>query len=430
MKVSVAGLWHLGTVSAACLASADHEVVGYDRNAEVISELNQQRAPLFEPGLDKLLAQGFASKKLKFSQQQESITDSKIILIAYDTPVDADDRANVDFVMEEIIRLFPYIPDNALLLISSQLPVGSTTELCNLYKQQHPNKNVSFAYTPENLRLGNAIAVFTKPDRIVIGIQQESDKNLLIQLFKPFTENIIWMSVESAEMTKHAINAFLATSVAFANELANLCEYVGANASEVERGLKSEARIGPKAYLKAGNAFAGGTLARDVFYLTKIGQKHTQPTQLFSAVINSNITHKQWSQKKLQAILGDLKNKTIAVLGLTYKPHTNTLRRSAAIETCSWLKQQGAIINAFDPAITALPGELAEFINIKSSIQDALNNTHAALISTECPDFLSLTARDFVTCMKQPIIVDIGGFLCKQLDEDPSINYFCVGRKK
>jgi UDPglucose 6-dehydrogenase len=429
MKVAVTGLWHLGCVTAACLAKAGHDVLAYDPNHETIVELQQGKAPLYEPHLDDLIAQHITSKKLIFSANLDDLSQAEIVWVTFDTPVDDNDIADVAFVTHEIKKTFSHLKKNALVLLSSQIPVGTTRQLQEHCTEKFPEKNITFACSPENLRLGKAIEVFTKPDRIIVGLQTETDKTRIQQLLAPFSQNIIWMSIESAEMTKHALNAFLATSVVFINELSTLCERVGADAREVEMGLKSEERIGPKAYLRPGNAIAGGTLARDVNYLIQIGQQQTLKTPLFSALLDSNDAHKQWSCRRIIDTLKDLKNKTIVTLGLTYKVGTDTLRRSTAIETCEWLNQQGASVVAYDPSLTQLPAELNQFIHLKKTLAEALENADAIIISTEWPEFMALTADAFLAKVKQPFVFDAAGFLAKNLSGDSRIRYFSVGRQ-
>ncbi|EQD40130.1 UDP-glucose 6-dehydrogenase, partial [mine drainage metagenome] len=220
-----------------------------------------------------------------------------------------------------------------------------------------PEKALSFACSPENLRLGKALDVFLKPDRVVVGVRSVRDKERIGRLLQPITDRIEWMSVESSEMTKHAINAFLATSVVFANEIASVCEMVGADAKEVERGLKTEQRIGPKAYLSPGVAFAGGTLARDIEFLKVVSQEHQLSIPLLESVKTSNDQHKGWVRHKLKALFPNLNGVVIVVWGLTYKPGTDTLRRSLAVELCDWLIEQGAKVRVHDPAVKELPLE-------------------------------------------------------------------------
>lgn len=428
MKIAVTGLWHLGCVTAACLAEAGHDVLAYDPNHEIIAQLQLGKVPLYEPHLDDLITKNSATQKLIFSARIEDLSQAEIIWVTFDTPVDDNDIADVDYVIQEIKKTFLHLKKNALILLSSQIPVGTTRQLQQYCTEQFPEKNITFACSPENLRLGKAIEVFTKPDRIIVGLQTEADKTRIQYLLVPFSQNIIWMSIESAEMTKHALNAFLATSVVFINELSTLCERVGANAREVEMGLKSEERIGPKAYLRPGNAIAGGTLARDVNYLIQIGQQQTIKTPLFSALLDSNDTHKQWPCRRIIDTLKDLKNKTIATLGLTYKVGTDTLRRSTAVETCEWLNQQGATVVAYDPSLTQLPVELNQFIQLKKTLTEALENADAIIISTEWPEFMALTADAFLEKVRQPFVFDAAGFLAKNLSGDSRIRYFSVGR--
>ncbi len=427
MKIAVIGLWHLGCVTAACLAKAGHDVVGYDNNAEIIQQLKIGKAPLFEPGLDGLILTMQQQRKLKFNMDANHITDADIVWVTFDTPVDQDDRADTLWVEAEIKKLFPYLKNDGVMIISSQLPVGTIDKLHKEFTHCLPKNKITLVCIPENLRLGKSIAVFSHPDRIIVGLDDLEKKSEIQTLLKPISENIVWMSVVSAEMTKHAINSFLAVSVTFINELAAICETVGANAKDVEAGLKTEERIGPKAYLRPGGAIAGGTLMRDVNYLEEIGKNKHRETCLLSSVIKSNHYHKQWSCRKLLDVLKNINGKTIAMLGLTYKADTDTLRRSSAIETCEWLAKEGVVIHAYDPGIACLPPQLAQFISIKHTVADALKTADAVIISTEHPQFQELTANDFCQSSIKQIVLDPSGFVAKKLMNDSRIQYFSVG---
>lgn len=427
MKVAIIGLWHLGCVTAASMAQKGYQVLGIANDENICAALNQGKAPIYEPGLDELLAQGLTKGNLQFSSEIKEIDQSDIVWVTIDTPVDDDDIADVKSVLDTIEKCFPYLKENATVIISSQLPVGSTRQVINKYKLQFPNHNVSFVVSPENLRLGKAIQIFTQPDRIIVGVDSENDKKRLIEFISTITPNIIWMSIESAEMTKHALNSFLATSVVFINELAVLCEEVGANAREVEQGLKSEERIGSKAYLRPGSAIAGGTLARDVNYLVKIGMDHHVPTPFFSSLLKSNHQHKKWAHNRLLKELSNLKDKTITTLGLTYKTGTDTLRRSRAIETCRWLYEQGAKVVAYDPLLKVLPDDLHTMIELKPSLESALQASDCVIIETEWPEFTAISRELVLQQMRTPRIIDANGFLAKTLKMDPRIHYFMVG---
>lgn len=429
MKICVFGLWHLGSVIASCLAQKGFEVVGLDPDSDRIDHLNKGMPPIFEPGLEEAIKKSLSSKKLIFTPYEKTaLNKTNMIWVAFDTSVDEEDRADVDYVLDQVKKLFVHMESGMIILISSQLPVGSTRQLEDEFLKQYPDKKVIFAYSPENLRLGKAIESFTKPERIVVGLRNNEGKEKLEAIFKLFCDNIEWMLVESAEMTKHGLNAFLATSITFINELAVLCEKVGADAREVERGLKSDPRIGMRSYLKAGAAFAGGTLARDVVFLDTIGRSLSISTPLITAVNISNQGHKMWALNRLRMELGDLNSKTVAVLGLTYKPGTNTLRRSSSIELCENLVRNGVIVKCHDPSLKKLPPEYHGKFIFSSSIIDALKGAQALVIATEWPDYKKLSIDDILQNMQKPIVIDANRFLEKNIGEDQRICYFAVGR--
>lgn len=429
VKVAVAGLWHLGSVTAACLASGGHDVTGFDANPRVTESLARGVPPLFEPGLEQLVKDGLASGRLHFtSDAHAAVSDADVIWITIDTPVDDEDRADVDFVVRAVAALFPHVRDGALMLVSSQVPVGTTARLERLFDAQAGGRRLGFAYSPENLRLGKAIEVFTRPDRVVAGTRRAEDRDTIATLLQPFTDRIEWMSVESAEMTKHALNAFLAVSVTFINEIATLCEQVGADAAEVARGLKSESRIGPRAYLSPGGAFAGGTLARDVTFLSALGTEHEVRTDLLSAVRASNDAHRRWAQRRLADLLGGVSGRTIAVWGLTYKPGTDTLRRSSSIELCEWLLGQGATVRAHDPAVRELPPALAGRLQLADDALAAVNGAHALVVATPWPDYRAIDAGAVRARMAGSLVLDGNGFLADTLGKQPDITYGRVGQ--
>jgi UDPglucose 6-dehydrogenase len=431
MKVCVQGLWHLGTVTAACLAHAGHDVTGLDDEGEALRALASGIPPLFEPGLEDLVKEGIAAGRLRFTADPaDALREAEVLWVAFDTPVDEDDRANTSFVETRIEGALGHIAPGTLVLISSQLPVGSTARLEDAFHRAHPGKAASFACSPENLRLGKAIEVFSAPDRVVVGVRSEADAERAAELLRPVTDRIEWMSVESAEMTKHAINAFLATSVSFMNELSTLCEEVGADAKEVERGLKSESRIGRRAYLAPGAAIAGGTLARDLGFLAEVGLRVGSATPLVDGVRVANEAHKGWARRRLLESLSDLEGKSIGVLGLTYKPGTDTLRRSGAVETCLWLSEHGADVHAHDPAVKELPDELKDTIRLADSASDLLKGLDALIVATEWPEYRQLDAEQVVAGMKRPIVLDPNGFLRDVLGADPRVVYRAVGIPK
>jgi UDPglucose 6-dehydrogenase len=428
MRVAILGLWHLGSVTAGCVARAGHEAIGWDPDAATVTRLAEGRAPVSEPGLDDLLSDMIAAGRLRFtSALPEAVRDADVVWIAFDTPVDEDDQADVDAVFDQVRLALPLLKDGALVISSSQLPVGTVGRLEREFAALDTGRRVGFACAPENLRLGKAIQVFTNPDRIVAGVRNECDRRLVAALFAPITDRIVWMSVESAEMTKHAINAFLATSVTFINEIATLCEAVGADAKDVERGLKSDSRIGAGAYLSPGAAFAGGTLARDLALLERKATDLDLRTPLVRGVHQSNREHATWMYRTLTAMLAPLAGRRIAIWGLTYKPGTDTLRRSLSVELCRALARDAARITAFDPAVRTLPESLSTILTLAPDPVAAANGADALVVGTDWPMLKQVSADAVVQAMTQPIVIDPGRFLASTVGGDSRVRYVAVG---
>jgi UDPglucose 6-dehydrogenase len=428
MKICVQGLWHLGSVIAACCASVGHDVVGLDADEKTIEGLRAGQAPLFEPGLDDMLSDGLRSGRLRFTTEIENaVVDADVLWVAFDTPVDDDDKADVDYVFEQIKRVLPALRSKAVVLVSSQMPVGSMRTVERFAAETLPDKQLTFACSPENLRLGKAIDVFLKPDRIVIGTSVPETRAVLERLVAPITDKVEWMSIESAEMTKHAINAFLAISVTFANEIASICEAVGADAKEVARGLKTEARIGPRAYVSPGGPFAGGTLARDIEFLSLASRSAGLVTPLLSSVRASNDEHKNWVRRKLLERFPSLQGTTIAIWGLTYKPGTDTLRRSLAVELCDWLLEQGAVVHVHDPVVQELPARWAGRVRNFNSAGDAVKQADALVVGTEWPIFRETGAKLQASAKGDLLVIDANRHLESSLASASTIEYVAVG---
>ncbi|MDR2405729.1 MAG: nucleotide sugar dehydrogenase [Deltaproteobacteria bacterium] len=427
MRIAVLGLWHLGTVTAAGAAALGHNVIGWDRVPQHISAFNKGLAPIFEPGLNEQLKSGLASGNLTFTDNMPAaLKDAELAWICHDTPVNEDDIADPESVIADIKEAIPLLPRGTLILVSSQLPAGTCSALSAFIKSKN-REDLDLACSPENLRLGNALEIFSHPERVVCGISSARAKAMLTELFQPMTGNIVWMSVPSAEMTKHAINAFLATSVSFANEIASLCEFVGADAKEVEKGLKSEKRIGPGAYLSPGQAFAGGTLARDLTFLDDLGKKAKFDLPVIEGARVSNELHKNWIIARLKEKLKSLDGKLIAMWGLAYKPGTDTLRRSSSLETAGKLLASGASVAAHDPAVKQLPDLFKERIKLSTTALDAVKGADALVICTPWPDYSQVDKNEVLTRLKRHLILDPSGFLREVYGADSSLEYVSIG---
>jgi UDPglucose 6-dehydrogenase len=410
------------------MARAGHDVIGWDVDQSALTGLRQGRAPIAEPGLDDLLAEGIGARRLRFTATlAEAVSDAEVVWIAFDTPVDDDDRADDKAVLDHARAALPHVRDGSLVIASSQLPVGSVARLERDAATQATGRRIAFACLPENLRLGKALDVFLNPDRVVAGVRTDHDRQRISTLLAPITERIVWMSVESAEMTKHAINAFLATSVAFINEIAVVCETVGADAKEVEAGLKSDRRIGPTAYLAPGGAFAGGTLARDLVLLERKAADAGLKTALVHGVNASNREHASWMHRTLKVLLTSLTDRRITVWGLTYKPGTDTLRRSLSVELCQTLAREGAIVTAFDPSIRTMPPSLDGVVTLSSDPVAAATRADAIVVATEWPELRAISADALVQAAPHPVVLDAGRFLVRTIGADSRVRYIAVG---
>jgi UDPglucose 6-dehydrogenase len=427
MKVGVLGLWHLGSVTAACLAAAGIATVAVDADPQVVAALNRGEPPLFEPQLAELVREGVEKGTLAFTNELSALAAVDIVWVCHDTPVDEDDRADVAHVVGQIEAIFPHLRDRAVVLVSAQLPVGTVAALERAFAFCAGPRTVDFACSPENLRLGRAIAAFRNPGRIVIGVRNDRTRQVLSPLLARLCDTLIWTSVESAEMAKHALNTFLASAITLTNELAVICEHVGADATEVEAALRSDPRIGENAYVKPGPAFGGGTLARDIRYLLGLAGARGLKVPLIASVLPGNDAHRTWMLDTLRARLGSLRARKLAVLGLAYKPGTGAIRRSPAVELVRQLIAENAQVSAFDPMVQASPSDIAAQLTLAPTAPGAMMGAAAVVIATEWPQFRTLTAEDFVTSMDGNLIVDPGRFLASALAHDPRLKLVSIG---
>ena len=423
LRVHVCGLGHLGTVTAAGVA--EHFTTVATTDPALISQLRSGLPPVSEPGLTELLKAGAAAGRLSFSDSPSALKDADLVWFTFETPVDENDAADIDFVENHMLALLAHLPEKALVLISSQVPVGFTARCEAAFRKERPQAAGSFAYSPENLQLGRALEAFRQPQRIVAGVRDQAAQARLTPFLKPFSERLEWMSVESAEMTKHALNSFLATSVAFINELSELCERVGADPKEVERGLKSEARIGPKAYLRPGAAFSGGTLARDVNFLVAIGERSSHPSVLSPPCSPATTPTRAGPRERCWscwAIFPERRSRFGAC-------RTSRARiRSGAQEPSS--------VPLADPAAGARPGVRPR----RQGTPRRLEGEGAALRERRrSPEpggradrgdrmaGIQKIPAEAVAGMRTKVIVDAGGFLGETLGRAPHVRYAAVG---
>ncbi|HXX40602.1 MAG TPA: nucleotide sugar dehydrogenase [bacterium] len=428
LRVAVVGLWHLGCVAAGCLAKLGHEIVGIEEDARRLAELRAGRAPLLEPGLDALISEGLAAGTLRFEDNLEKeARDANVGYIAYDTPVNEDDVADPSIVLDAARRVGCALPRGAVLLIQSQVPVGTCGAIHAELEAIRPGE-VFVACVPENIRLGQAIERYLRPDMLVVGTANDATYDRVEQIFAGIAAPRVRTDLATAEMIKHAINTFLATSISYANELANLSQLQGADFDSLLSALRLERRIGPHVPLTPGMGFAGGTLARDIKALQMFGERHGFATHLCDAVLRVNDEQKALPVRWLERAYGALGGCRVGVLGLTYKPGTSTLRRSGAVEVIRRLVAAGATVSAADPQ--ANPAEVADLPPFEFSRDPyrAADGADALVLVTPWPEFGGLDYARMRAVMRHPLVLDLPRFLDRQLLEALGFAYIAVGR--
>jgi UDPglucose 6-dehydrogenase len=431
-NVLIVGLWHQGVVAAACLADWGYNVTAIDSDSNKVMELNHANAPIFEPGLNDLLSQGIVSKRLIFSLGEPSIIkNAQVVLIAHDTPVDENDISDLSGVFEAVNFILPNLSDGVVIHITAQVPVGTCDEISELIKSKRPSLKFSLAYSPENLRLGQAINLYRTPMLPVIGSDDKHAFEVLKNFYSHASVDWQFSSLRTAEMLKHALNAFLALSITFANELGNLCDKIGVDGHRLGQLLRLEPRIGAKAMLMPGLGFSGGTLARDVQTLRGIGKAFSLDMLLLDSLWNVNQHQNKLVLRRLNEYFkGSLAGRKICVLGLTYKPDTSTLRRSAALEIIADLVAAGVEVTASDPL--ADRGELKSYKHFQfhESESDALIGADALLLVTPWSNYKNFSFIEAQKNMSGKLVFDTANLWQEAEITGVGMDYMNIGGGK
>lgn len=338
MKIAVIGLWHLGTITSLCLAKIGHKIVAFDKK-NIIKKFQNKILPIDEP----LVRSTFNKKKnITFDHELKNLSKFKVVWITYDSIIDEKDSSNPNQILEKIKIILKYLSKNTLLIISSQIPIETISKL-EKFEKLYIKKNIDIAYIPENLRLGNSIKLFLKPDRLIIGKRnQVKNKKKILSLLRKIRCKKIFVTPESAEMTKHVINSFLALSISFINEIGQISRIYKIPFQDLEKAVKTDQRIGTKSYLSIGNAYSGGTLARDVNFLLKDSIKLNTNNKILKSINTSNNLHSSWFKDFIKSNLNNRKKKILQI-GLGYKDKTTTLRRSLPYNIFLYLKKKNKI---------------------------------------------------------------------------------------
>jgi UDPglucose 6-dehydrogenase len=434
MKIAVVGLWHLGEIYSICLAGLGHKIVGIDPKSDTVENLSCGKLPLPEPGLEDLLHKAQKNKNILFATDYSEIRACNVVWITFDTPVDKNDNAKLETIFESVKKMLPYINDYALLIVSSQVGLGVSEKIINFIRTKRPELKFEYAYVPENFRIGESVDGFFNPKKIVIGTDSRKTFLKICRIFKGIKTEFLFMSSSSAEMVKEATNSYLATSLAFVFDIADLCEKMGANIVDVVKALRLDQRIGKNAYLGVSIGFSGATLGRALKYLMQEGTNLGVDIPVIRAVWRKNLKRKNVVIKKLSMAINSLNNKKVAFYGLTYKGGVTTLRNSRALEVIKEIESEGSSIAIYDNNINEI--ELKESLkNMKyrycKNPYEAAVGCHVLVFITPSTNLLRLNFDKLSSKVKnRAIFFDTQNFFYnkKKAISDAGFKYIGLGQ--
>lgn len=404
-KIAIIGAGYVGLTVSICLAKMGYNVICLDKNKNKIQKLKQGKVPIFEPGLDKLLIKN--KRKIKFTTDlKRAVEQSKIIFICVDTPPKKDGGVNLSNFKKVVKKIAKLLNGYKVIVIKSTVPVGTSLWTKKEIKKYY-QKNFSVVSNPEFLREGSAIQDFLKPDRIVLGVEDERAKKVMLDIYSSIQAPKIITDLKNAEMIKYTANAFLATKISFINEIANLCEKVGADIKQIAQGVGLDKRIGPY-FLRAGIGYGGSCFPKDIEGLKSIGDRHRYKLKLLNAVIEVNNNQQKIFIKKIRETLKKIRGKTIGIWGLAFKPLTDDIRKSPAIAIVKRLLKMGYKIQVYDPkAMENAKRELSQKnIRFCRSPLEAAKNADVLALLTDWPEFSKIDLRKIKSIMRYPYFLD------------------------
>ena len=434
MRITMIGSGYVGLVSGACFSDFGHEVVCVDKDERKIAALKAGRMPIFEHGLDSLVARNVEAGRLSFTTDLAAgVSSADAVFIAVGTPTRADDgHADLSYVYAAAEEIAQAIGTFTVVVDKSTVPVGTGDEVERIIRETNPSADFAVVSNPEFLREGAAIGDFKHPDRIVIGSEDERALQVMRELYRPLflggKSPIIEMSRRSAELTKYAGNAFLATKITFINEVADLCEKVGGDVRDVARGIGLDNRIGSK-FLNAGPGYGGSCFPKDTLALLKTAQDYEAPQRIVEAVVGVNDERKRaMGRKVIAACGGDVRGKRVAVLGLTFKPNTDDMRDSPSISIIGTLQEAGAEVAACDPEGVEQARALLDRVTYCKTPWEAVEGASAAVIVTEWDAYRALDLGRLKSLLAEPVLVDLRNVYERDTVEAAGLRYVAVGR--
>jgi UDPglucose 6-dehydrogenase len=433
MKIAMIGSGYVGLVSGACFADFGHEVVCVDKDEGKIARLNANIMPIYEPGLDALVKTNVDAGRLSFSTDvMQSVKGCGAIFIAVGTPSRrGDGHADLSYVYAAAEELAHAIDPGTVVVTKSTVPVGTGDEVERIIRETSPDLEFAVVSNPEFLREGAAIGDFKRPDRIVVGSDVEWARDVMRAIYRPLFLNespLLFTSRRSSELIKYAANAFLATKITFINEMADLCEKLGANVQDVSRGIGLDNRIGPK-FLHAGPGYGGSCFPKDTLALLKTAQDNETPVRVVEAVVQANDLRKRaMGRKIINALGGDVRGMKVGLLGLTFKPNTDDMRDAPSIAIVQTLLDAGAIVHAHDPEGMEEAAKILPDVVMTDSAYSAAQDAHAVALVTEWDAYRALDLKKLHAAMAGDVLVDLRNIYRPEEAQAAGFNYVSVGR--
>ena len=437
MKIAIVGTGYVGLVTGTCFAEIGVDVTCVDTNIKKIKALEEGVIPIYEPGLEEMVLRNTKSGRLKFTTSLEScLNDVEVIFSAVGTPPDEDGSADLSYVLAVARTIGQNMNKYKLVVTKSTVPVGTAQKVRNVIQKELDQRGVTIEFdvasNPEFLKEGNAISDFMSPDRVVVGVESERAKKIMSKLYKPFLLNnfrVIFMDIPSAEMTKYAANSMLATRISFMNDIANLCELVGADVNMVRSGIGSDTRIGRK-FLYPGIGYGGSCFPKDVKALIKTAEQNGYDMRVLRAVEEVNEIQKSALFEKLLKLFNNkLKDKTIAIWGLAFKPETDDMREAPALVLIDKLRQAGCKIRVYDPAaMEECKRRIGDSVYYAHDMYDAVLDTDVLMLVTEWKEFRLPSWPVIKKTMTQPIVLDGRNIYDKKEKEEQGFIYRCIGK--
>lgn len=434
MKIAIVGTGYVGLVSGACFSEFGFDVTCIDNDAEKIARIGDGIMPIYEPGLEDLVARNVEAGRLHFSTDiGPAVAAADAVFIAVGTPTRrGDGHADLTYVYAVAEEVAAYLTGYTVVVTKSTVPVGTGREVSAIIRQANANVDFDVASNPEFLREGAAIGDFMRPDRVVVGAETDRAREVMRALYRPLfliETPIMFTGLETSELIKYAGNAFLAVKISYINQMADLCEVVGANVHDVAKGIGLDKRIGSK-FLHPGPGYGGSCFPKDTLALVRTAQDHDVRIGIVNEVVDYNDARKQSMPRRvIDAMGGEVKGKTIAILGLAFKPETDDMRDSPSLDIIPHLLAAGANISAFDPkAMDEAKHLLPESVHFTNSAEDCINGADAVVLVTEWNEFRALTPERYLAAMKGRVMVDLRNIYAPEEMTDAGLRYSSIGR--